>query len=193
MIDAQTFFDPKKKTELLVEKNQFFNWTCINDSIMGGNSKAFCSTDTSGLTLKGDVIERDGGFVSCSSQLFDPPLNLASYSGFRLEVDGDGRTLKFAVACRDGLLGITELFQGGVRWVSELPTKDTGTTFIDIPFSTLKPNIRAKSIPYPLTFNETKVTQFQLLHSKFGLSGDLNTGFRTGPIQITLRSISGIV
>ncbi len=77
--------------------------------------------------------------------------------------------------------------------MAEVPTSSSGTTVVKIPFASLKPTVRAKPVKFPLRFDSSAVTQFQLLHSKFGKPGEMNTGFRTGTIKILLRSISGIL
>ena len=112
-----------------------------------------------------------------------------------MEVNGDGRTLKLALGSRSRLFGLTERFYGGLRWVAQLPTKDSGTTSIEIPFSTLKPTVLAQPLAMPLRlirFDASSINQVQLLHSKFGQPGELNSEFRPGPIRVLLRSIKAI-
>ncbi len=171
--------------------NYFEDWTSLNDSIMGGTSKATCSMQSDGLELKGELVEEGGGFVSCRSPVFKPPLNLSNYHSLKIKVDGEGRTLKIALFCDLQLLGLNELFFPGIHWVAEVPTISSGTTSIEIPFSKFQPTVRAKQIPISPSINPKAITQLQLLHSKFGEPGELNLGFRPGPIKILLRSISG--
>ncbi len=170
----------------------FSGWTSLNDSIMGGSSSAGCTLLSQGLLLKGKLIEEGGGFVSCRSELFKPALNLSQFRSFQLEVDGEGRNLKFAVGCRNSFFGLTEMFYGGLRWIFTFPTKEIGTTKVQIPFDSLEATISAKAVKLPVSFDPSSITQFQLLHSKFGQAGQLNPGFRSGPIQLLLRSISAI-
>ena len=170
----------------------FANWTSLNDSIMGGSSSAGCLCSSEGLMLKGKLIEEGGGFVSCRSEIFQPALNLSKYKSFELEVDGEGRTLKFAVGCRNVFSDLTEMFYSGLRWISTFPTNDVGTTRIEIPFNSLEATVRAKPFKLPIAFDSSRIIQLQLLHSKFGQAGQLNPGFRSGPIQILLRSISAV-
>ncbi|WP_320677780.1 CIA30 family protein [Prochlorococcus sp. MIT 1300] len=177
---------------VLFDVNRFNAWTSLNDSIMGGSSEATCHVCEDGLLLEGELIEDGGGFVSCKSPLILPPLNLSSYRALQLEVDGEGRTLKLALACRDKFFGLSELIQGGIRWIASVPTNSKGTTNFQVPFSSLEPTIRAKPVNFPVSFNKSTITQLQLLHSKFGQPGELNEGFRAGPIRILIRSISAI-
>ena len=109
---------------------------------------------------------------------------------FELKIDGQGRTFKFAVACEDDLLGLTEFIPGGLRWIKSFPTKKFGTTNVQIPFNSLSPSVRANKIRFPLKFKPSKIKRLQLLHSKFGDEGLLNDGFKSGPIKILIKSIS---
>ncbi len=181
--------EPEK---LIISNSQFSDWDCLNDSIMGGNSHASCEVVSDGLLINGLLVEEGGGFISCRSPVFQHPLNLSEFTAFQVDVDGRGRTLKFAVACRDRFLGVTDLVDWGLRWVTEFPTNQSGTTKIRIPFKELKPTIRAKSVSLPIKFDSSSIIQFQLLHSKFGLAGKLNTGFRPGKIEILFRSIRAL-
>ena len=175
---------------LIVGDDQFHEWTSLNDTIMGGNSHADCTVNSDGLLLDGTLVEEGGGFVSCRSPILDPPLNLSKFQGLTLEVDGYGRTLKFALTCRELPLGFDNVFAAGLKWIYTIPTKSSGTTSVDITFRSLKPTVRAKAVRFPFGFNSSLITQFQLLHSKFGEPGELNPGFIPGPINILLRSIS---
>jgi len=178
----------------IVSPNDFDDWVSLNDTVMGGSSKAFCKTSSKGLSLQGVVVEEKGGFVSCKSPIFSPFLNLSKYQGFELKIEGRGRTLKFGVSCRYGLFGVKEFFldksPGGLRWVAEIETKRFGTTTVKVPFENLEPTVLAKKISIPIKFKSNAVSQFQLLHSKFGKPGELNPGFKPGKINFLLQSIS---
>ena len=177
----------------IVSDGQFSEWVCINDTIMGGSSQADCKGSLEGLLLRGDIVEDGGGFVSCCSPELSPPLNLSRFRGLRLAIDADGRNFKFALASKNSVLSFAEFLTGGIRWVSEFQTKPSGTTYADIFFSDLMPTVRAKPVKFPLSFDSSMITQFQLLHSKFGNPGKLNSRFRSGSIKILLRSICGIL
>ena len=122
----------------------------------------------------------------------EPSLNVSEYSSFELNIDGQGRTFKFAVACEDDLLGLTEFIPGGLRWIKSFPTKKFGTTNVLIPFSELKPSVRANKVRFPFKFKPSKIKRLQLLHSKFGDDGLLNNEFKKGSIKVLIKSISVI-
>tara|TARA_Y100001968_G_scaffold223265_1_gene205983 strand:- start:167 stop:727 length:561 start_codon:yes stop_codon:yes gene_type:complete len=178
----------------VIASSDFEDWVSLNDTVMGGSSEAVCRTTSKGLSLEGVVVEEKGGFVSCKSPKFSPFLDLSNFQGFLLKIVGRGRTLKFGVSCNYGILGLTELFldrsPGGLRWVIEIETKRFGTTIVKVPFKNLEPTILAKKISLPVKFKPSSISQFQLLHSKFGRPGELNPGFKPGKINFLLQSIS---
>ncbi|MEY3751210.1 MAG: hypothetical protein RLZZ11_1020 [Cyanobacteriota bacterium] len=171
----------------------FSGWQALNDTIMGGRSRGSVQTTSEGLVLQAFVEPEGGGFVSCRSPVFDPPLDLSPYGALELELDGDGRRYKLAVACRDGVAGLTELIPGGLRWVAEFSTRPVGTSVVVIPFNRLTPSVRATPVGLPLRFDPAGVTRLQILHSKFGDMGGRNPGFRPGELQLMLRSIRAVV
>tara|TARA_Y100000589_G_scaffold180182_1_gene170547 strand:- start:2072 stop:2620 length:549 start_codon:yes stop_codon:yes gene_type:complete len=178
------------KKEILFNKDNFDSWNSLNDTVMGGSSVAICENSNAGLLMKGTIVEKSGGFVSCRSEKYDPPLDLSQYELFELKIDGQGRTFKFAVACQDEIFGLTEFIPGGLRWIKSFPTSRFGTTVVKIPFNELKPSIRANKVNFPFKFKSSKVKRLQLLHSKFGDSGSLNEKFRAGSIKVLIKSIS---
>ena len=174
----------------LIQGSQFSNWKSLNDTIMGGSSLANCRSSEKGLFLEGNLVEEGGGFVSCRSPIFDKPFDLSKYSGLILEVEGEGRTLKFAIACEKKPLSLSNLLKGDIRWVASIPTNINGVSRIKIPFKDLEPARRAKPIRIPISFDPTCINRFQVLHSKFGQPGKMNSGFFAGPIKVLIKSIS---
>ena len=53
--------------KFLFQKKEFEGWKTLNDTVMGGSSSAYCENTNSGLLLKGNIIEKAGGFVSSVS------------------------------------------------------------------------------------------------------------------------------
>ena len=174
----------------LLKGSDFSDWESLNDTIMGGSSRANCRSSERGLFLEGNLVEEGGGFVSCRSPVFSKPFNLSNYSGLIVEVEGEGRTLKFAITCEKKSYSLSNLLKGDIRWVASLTTKKEGISRIKIPFKKLQPARRAKPVRLPLRFDSTCINRFQLLHSKFGQPGKMNTGFSAGPIKVLIKSIS---
>jgi len=178
--------------KFLFQKSEFNGWKTLNDTVMGGSSSAYCEISNSGLLLKGNIVEKAGGFVSCRSSIYKPSLNVSEYESFVLKIDGQGRTFKFAVACEDALLGLTEFIPGGLRWIKSFPTKKFGTTNVQVPFRELKPSVRANKVRFPFKFKPSKIKRLQLLHSKFGDDGLPNNEFKQCSIKVLIKSISVI-
>ena len=174
----------------LIQGSEFSDWKSLNDTIMGGSSRASCRSSDKGLFLEGNLVEEGGGFVSCRSPIFDKPFNLSKYSGLIIDVEGEGRTLKFAIACEKKPLSLSNLLKGDIRWVASIPTNKNGVSRIKVPFKNLEPARRAKPVRLPLRFDPTCINRFQLLHSKFGQPGKMNSGFFPGPIKVLIKSIS---
>ena len=174
----------------LIQGSEFSDWKSLNDTIMGGSSRASCRFSDKGLFLEGNLVEEGGGFVSCRSPIFDKPFNLSKYSGLIIDVEGEGRTLKFAIACEKKPLSLSNLLKGDIRWVASIPTNKKGVSRIEVPFKNLEPARRAKPVRLPLRFDPTCVNRFQLLYSKFGQPGKINSGFSPGPIKVLIKSIS---
>ncbi|WP_413682573.1 CIA30 family protein [Prochlorococcus sp. MIT 1011] len=174
----------------LIQGSEFSDWKSLNDTIMGGSSLAKCRSSEKGLFLEGNLVEEGGGFVSCRSPIFDKPFNLSKYTGLILDVEGEGRTLKFAIACDKKPLSLSNLLKGDIRWVASIPTKKNGVSRLKIPFKDFEPARRAKPVRLPLSFDPTCINRFQVLHSKFGQPGKMNSGFSAGPIKVLIKSIS---
>lgn len=177
---------------LIAAGPSFSGWSTLNDTIMGGHSSGRCSAGSDGLLMESEVVEEGGGFVSCRSAEFVPPLDLSDYGALELHLDGDGRRYKLAIACADRITGAAELIPGGLRWVAEFDTESRGTSRVVVPFQRLTPSVRARPLGFPLRFDPRRIKRLQLLHSKFNDSGGLNPGFRAGPLRLLLRSISAV-
>ena len=70
--------------KVLFQKKEFEGWKTLNDTVMGGSSSAYCENTNSGLLLKGNIIEKAGGFVSCRSSIYKPSLDVSEYQSFEL-------------------------------------------------------------------------------------------------------------
>ena len=66
---------------------------------------------------------------------------------------------------------------------------ESGISEVVIPFSDLKPVVRAKPVGLPLRFEAAKVSRLQILHSRFADDGESNPGFRAGPLRLQVLSI----
>ena len=179
-------------SHLIFKAGKFSGWNALNDTIMGGNSISTCVNTAKGLLFKGEVVEKDGGFVSCRSSIFSPSLDLSGFRGIEIKLDGSGRTYKFALDAtnNDNFFTLSRFIKGNIRWVGSIATNKVGTTTKKILFSELKPVIRAREIKMPLRLELSDIRRIQFLYSKFPCPGDSNPLFQFGPFSILIRSIS---
>lgn len=188
---------PAAPLRCVLQGEGFAGWQALNDTVMGGRSSGQCTVGLDGLRFDGTVVEEGGGFVSVRSPLFSPPLDLSSARGLQLLLQGEGRRFKLAIACADGVAGLTELIPGGLRWVKEFGTAPEGISPVPVLFAELIPSVRARpleSLPLglPLRFDPSRITRLQLLHSRFSDDGGPNPGFRPGPIHLALHGIHAL-
>lgn len=179
----------------LIEAGLSFRaWQPLNDTVMGGRSTGSCTASAEGLLLVADVVAEGGGFVSCRSPSYTPPLDLSDAEGLLLDFSGDGRTYKLAVACGDRMAGLTELIPGGLRWVIGFATELGCRQRLPVRFDQLRASIRAQPLDrlplgLPLSFDPARIQRLQVLHSRFGDDGESNVGFRPGPLRFMLHAI----
>jgi hypothetical protein len=188
---------PAPIPQIVVQGEGFAGWQALNDTIMGGRSTGLCTVGPGGLRFDGEVVEEGGGFISMRSPLFSPPLDLSAARGLEWILRGEGRRFKVAIACADGVAGLTELIPGGLRWVKEFDTAPEGLTRVALPFEELIPSVRARPLGglplgLPLRFDPSRITRLQLLHSRFGDDGGPNGGFRPGPIHVEIQAIHAL-
>ena len=51
---------PSDNDKIICSQDQFIDWSLLNDTIMGGNSRASCRVTSEGLFLEGEVVEDYG-------------------------------------------------------------------------------------------------------------------------------------
>ena len=56
--------------EKVVSSNDFDDWFSLNDTIMGGSSKAVCRASSKGLSLEGVVLKKKGVLLVANLQYF---------------------------------------------------------------------------------------------------------------------------
>ncbi|TYI23330.1 hypothetical protein ES332_A06G157800v1 [Gossypium tomentosum] len=66
-------------------------------------------------------------------------------------------------------------------------------TKIRLPFSSLRPVFRARTVSDALPFNPSNVVSFQLMFSKFEYDGKLNPTFVEGPFELPLSTIKAYI
>lgn len=176
--------------EPLIAGEDFVGWSSLNDTIMGGRSQSQCTATAEGLRWRGQVITEGGGFISCRSPQWRPPLDLSTRQALVIRLVGDGRRYKLALACADLITGLSAGLPGGLRWVQGFDTRAGVEETITIPFSSLRPSVQARPLGLPLRFQPKRIERIQLLHSRFDDDGGSNPGYRDGELDLLIRSIS---
>ncbi|KAK2642522.1 hypothetical protein Ddye_024285 [Dipteronia dyeriana] len=168
-------------------------WGALDDVVMGGVSESTFQFDRTGGEnggstglFKGVVsTANNGGFTSIRTKNFSEPEDLSAYDGLALHLKGDGRRYKLIVRTSSewDTVGYTAGFDTvGGQWQS-----------IRLPFSSLRPIFRARTVSDAPPFDSSNVVSLQLMFSKFEYDGKLNPTFVEGAFQLPLSSIRSYV
>ncbi|KAJ0977375.1 hypothetical protein J5N97_012849 [Dioscorea zingiberensis] len=168
-------------------------WGSLDDVVMGGVSESTFQIDPTGGEngeptglFKGVVsTANNGGFTSVRTKNFTVPEDLSAYDGIELRVKGDGHRYKLIIRISADwdTVGYTASFD---------TTKEQWQS-IKIPFSSLRPVFRAKTVFDAPPFDPSKVISLQLMYSKFEYDGKLNPTFTEGEFQLPLSSIQAYI
>ncbi|CAJ1938694.1 unnamed protein product [Sphenostylis stenocarpa] len=168
-------------------------WGSLDDVVMGGVSQSNFQIDPSGGenggptgVFKGVVsTANNGGFTSIRTKNFSEPENLSAYDGLEFRLKGDGRRYKIILRTSSDwdTLGYTSSFDTEKgKWQS-----------IRVPFSSLRPVFRARTVSDGPPFDPSIVVSLQLMFSKFEYDGKLNETFVEGPFELPVSSIRAYI
>ncbi|KAK8914634.1 hypothetical protein KSP39_PZI024418 [Platanthera zijinensis] len=168
-------------------------WGALDDVVMGGVSQSTFLIDATGSEdggptgiFKGVVsTANNGGFTSIRTKNFDVPEDLSPYDGLRLEVKGDGHRYKLIVR--------TSADWDTVGYTASFDTINGHWQTIQIPFSSLRPVFRARTVADALPFDPSTIISLQLMYSKFEYDGKLNPSFIEGAFQLPFSRISAYI
>lgn len=174
-----------------LEGNSFRDlpWGALDDVVMGGVSQSTLVIDpkggeNGGLTgiFKGNVsTANNGGFTSVRTKNFSVPEDLSAYDGLELRVKGDGRRYKLIVR--------TSSDWDTVGYTAGFDTVEGQWQSIKLPFTSLRPVFRARTVSDAPPFDPHNIVSLQLMFSKFEYDGKLNPTFVEGPFQLPLSTI----
>ncbi|XP_021597294.1 protein HIGH CHLOROPHYLL FLUORESCENCE PHENOTYPE 173, chloroplastic isoform X2 [Manihot esculenta] len=176
------------------EDNSFKDlpWGALDDVVMGGVSESNFQIDTNGGENGGPTgifrgvvsTANNGGFTSIRTRNFSTPEDLSAYDGLELCLKGDGRRYKLIVRTSSDwdTVGYTASFDTVEGWQS-----------IRLPFSSLRPIFRARTVSDAPPFDQSNIVSLQLMFSKFEYDGKLNPTFVEGPFQLPLSSIRAYI
>lgn len=168
-------------------------WGALDDVVMGGVSESTfqilpTGSESSGPTglFKGTVsTSNNGGFTSIRTKNFTVPEDLSAYDGVELRVNGDGRRYKLIIR--------TSYEWDTVGYTASFNTTKGGWQSVKVPFSSLKPVFRARTVTDAPPFDASNITSLQLMFSKFEYDGILNPTFTEGPFELPFSSIRAYI
>lgn len=168
-------------------------WGALDDVVMGGVSESTLQIDPTGGEdggpagiFKGVVsTANNGGFTSIRTKNFSVPEDLSAYDGLELRVKGDGRRYKLIVR--------TSSDWDTVGYTSGFDTVAGQWQSIKVPFTSLLPIFRAKTVKDAPPFDPSSIISLQLMFSKFEYDGKLNPTFKEGEFQLPLSSIRAYI
>ncbi len=175
--DEKLIFDFKHPSQDVKD-----TWGAVDDVVMGGVSESTIRLIENAALFTGNVsTANSGGFVSVRTKNFDTPLNLAGYRGIGLRVKGDGKRYKFFIR--------TDPKWDGVAYSHSFDTEPNSWITVRIPFDTLVPVFRAKTMNSVEPLDPSKISSFQLMLSKFEYNSELNPKFESGSFALQVESI----
>ncbi|CAK9327530.1 unnamed protein product [Citrullus colocynthis] len=168
-------------------------WGALDDVVMGGVSESSFQIDMKGGenggptgVFKGVVsTTNNGGFTSIRTRNFSVPEDLSAYDGLELRLKGDGRRYKLIVR--------TSTDWDTVGYTAGFDTAKGQWQSIRVPFTSLRPIFRARTVTDAPPFDPTNIVSLQLMFSKFEYDGKLNPTFVEGPFQLPLSSIRAYI
>ncbi|MBW4487484.1 MAG: CIA30 family protein [Trichocoleus desertorum ATA4-8-CV12] len=157
-------------------------WGAVDDVVMGGVSQSEIRLSDSSALFVGNVsTANSGGFASIRTRNFSSAIALSNYQGIKLRVKGDGNRYKFLLR--------TEEKWDGVAYSYSFDTVSDQWMDVEIPFSTLIPVFRAKTVPNDGPIDPNRICSCQFMLSKFEYDGGLNPHFTAGRFQLEIDSI----
>ncbi|CAH9137924.1 unnamed protein product [Cuscuta epithymum] len=168
-------------------------WGALDDVVMGGVSESTFVIDPTGGedgkptgVFKGNVTTaNNGGFASTRTKNFPVPEDLSAYDGLELRLRGDG--------CHYKLIIRTSRDWDTVGYTVSFDTMEGQWQSIRLPFSSLRPIFRARTVLDAPPFDPSQIISLQLMLSKFEYDGKLNQNFKEGPFQLSLSHIRAYI
>lgn len=158
-------------------------WGSVDDVVMGGVSASRLQAGIGNVVFTGTVsTSNSGGFASVRTRNFDPPFDLATATGVRIRLKGDGKRYKFLV--RDAVQW------DGVAYAYSFDTVADTWINVDIPFTQMVPVFRARIVNDSPQVDQGRIRAFQFMLSKFEYDGTLNPSFQPGQFELYIESVS---
>ncbi|RHN42670.1 putative NADH:ubiquinone oxidoreductase intermediate-associated protein [Medicago truncatula] len=137
------------------------SWGALDDVVMGGVSESTFQIDPNGSenggptgVFKGVLSSaNNGGFTSIRTKNFSEPEDLSAYDGLEFRLKGDGRRYKVVVR--------TSADWDALGYTIGFDTEKGKWQSIRLPFSSLRPIFRAKTVSDAPPFDPSNVASLQ--------------------------------
>lgn len=129
-------------------------WFVVNDNVMGGRSVGGFQVVDDQLVFSGTTNTNGGGFSSIRTAPLH--LELSSYAGIQLQLDGDGRRYTWRLTTDAQWRGRP------VAYWADFATNENETINVDLPFSRFEPRFRGQSLEGP-HIDASKITSMGLM------------------------------
>lgn len=177
-VSSEMMFDFSDATSAI---NQL--WGALDDVVMGGVSASAWRLEAGIALFSGTVsTANSGGFASVRTRNFVPAIDLTGKQGIELRLKGDGNRYKFLLRDNEGW--------DAIAYSSAFDTVADQWMTVQIPFASLVPVFRAKTVKDALPLNVATLRSLQLMLSKFEYDGMLNPHFSAGQFTLQIATIT---
>ncbi len=135
-------------------ESELENWIIVNDTVMGGRSRASLSYENNALNFEGYLSLRNNGGFASVRRVYSP-LKWENGGAIRLIVKGDGRSYQFRLR--------TNRYMDGVAYASIFKTSDEGQTELVFTESDFKAVFRGREIPSAAKLQFSEIEQIGLM------------------------------
>lgn len=129
---------PNMNTQIdFTMKEEASNWIIVNDTVMGGRSRAGLAVENNMLLFGGILsLRNNGGFAS--TRRIEGPLNWTGRGKLEINVLGDGRPYQFRLR--------TDRYVDGIAYVANFITKKDEVQILQFDIDDFKPQFRGRLV-----------------------------------------------
>ena len=173
--------------ELFSSAADWAAWQSLDDVVMGGVSKSSLAPNPAGpgAVFAGTVkTSNNGGFAGVRTRNIAPALDMRGLSGLALTVR-DAAPRRYKIVVR------SDTKWDGYGWTGSFDTSGGGKlTTVKVPFESLKPVFRAKTVTADKPLDVSSIVSFQIAHSKFEYDDTLNPMFEAGEFSLAIEGFA---
>ena len=143
------------------DPNEAKNWVIVNDTVMGGRSRATLKLEQEMLVFSGDLSLRNNGGFASTRRIYDP-VTWDSKQAIEIQVLGDGRSYQFRLR--------TNRNADGIAYVANFTTQKNSVQSIKFELSDFTAQFRGRLIrgAPDLSFADVAQMGFMLADKKEG-------------------------